>query len=82
MFVRPVDVDVYISSLVCIPTSAQMAVLKKHHRAAHHGHYYECLVKFKGVAYNKVIGKDCRRVLLVALCVQYSKSCQMLLVIR
>ena len=31
-----------------------MAVLKKHHRAAHHGHYYECLVKFKGVAYNKV----------------------------
>lgn len=32
----------------------QMAVLKKHHRAAHHGHYYECLVKFKGVAYNKV----------------------------
>lgn len=32
----------------------QMAVLKKHHRAAHHGLYYECLVKFKGVAYNKV----------------------------
>lgn len=31
-----------------------MSVLKKHHRAAHHGHYYECLVKFKGVAYNKV----------------------------
>lgn len=32
-----------------------MSVLKKHHRAAHYGHYYECLVKFKGVAYNKVI---------------------------
>ncbi|CAM9924239.1 unnamed protein product, partial [Ectocarpus fasciculatus] len=31
-----------------------MSVLKKHHRAAHYGHYYECLVKFKGVAYNKV----------------------------
>ncbi|CAM9554270.1 unnamed protein product, partial [Scytosiphon promiscuus] len=31
-----------------------MAVLKKHHRAARYGHYYECLVKFKGVAYNKV----------------------------
>lgn len=37
-----------------------MAVLKKHHRAAHYGHYYECMVKFKGVAYNKVCDKTPR----------------------
>lgn len=37
-----------------------MAVLKKHHRAARYGHYYECLVKFKGVAYNKVRMCMCR----------------------
>lgn len=42
-------------SLFAVPLlSWQMAVLKKHHRAARYGHYYECLVKFKGVAYNKV----------------------------
>lgn len=46
----------FLSCFFCFICSvfAQMAVLKKHHRAAHHGHYYECLVKFKGVAYNKV----------------------------
>lgn len=37
----------------------QISVLKKHHRAAHYGHHYECMVKFRGVSYAKVGTADC-----------------------
>ena len=65
-FLSVLSVCVLICLTVCLLVSfvfcfffflvfLQIAVLKKHHRAAHAGHYYECLVKFKGVAYNKVL---------------------------